>query len=393
MIDTCISQDNSRPLNVLSLFANIGVAEACFKEIGIDVVLANELIKRRADLYAAIYPKTEMKCGDMTDRAVQDFLIDRSKELGVNVIMATPPCQGMSTAGRQKEGDLRNNLIVPTVRIIKEVLPEYVFIENVPLFLQTEIEIDGKNVLIPDYLETELGQKYQIQTYRVDTKDYGVPQTRERAILLFTRRDINHKWTMPSKERQIVTLQDAIGHLPPLDPFVRDVSREELLAMFPNYDEREREARKISKWHFPPEHIKRQVLAMTYTPSACSAFDNAEKYQPRKDNGKLVTGFRNTYKRQDWSQPAFTVTMDNRKISSQNNVHPGRPIGVDKKGDALYSDARTLTVYELMLVSSLPNDWAIPKGTSPAFLRSMIGEGIPSLFVKKIFAQLRGASE
>ena len=47
-------------INAMSLFANIGVAEAYFDEIGVNVTVANELIKRRADLYQKIYPKTQM---------------------------------------------------------------------------------------------------------------------------------------------------------------------------------------------------------------------------------------------------------------------------------------------------------------------------------------------
>ena len=54
-------------MRALSLFSNIGVAEAYLDKIGVDVVLANELIKRRAELYSAIYPHTEMICGDITE--------------------------------------------------------------------------------------------------------------------------------------------------------------------------------------------------------------------------------------------------------------------------------------------------------------------------------------
>ena len=77
--------------------------------------------------------------------------------------------------------------------------------------------------------------------------------------------------------------------------------------------------------------------------------------------------------------------MDNRKISSQGNVHPGRPDGVDQNGDMIYSDARTLTLFELMLIMSIPQNWPIPPDTPEAFLRRIIGEGIPPLFVKKLF--------
>lgn len=80
--------------------------------------------------------------------------------------------------------------------------------------------------------------------------------------------------------------------------------------------------------------------------------------------------------------------MDNRKISSQNNVHPGRLIGNDKSGDVIYSDPRALTLFELMRVMSLPDDWPLPKNAPETFVRSVIGEGIPPLFVKKVFDQI-----
>ena len=124
---------------------------------------------------------------------------------------------------------------------------------------------------------------------------------------------------------------------------------------------------------------------MQYTPSGCSAFDNAPEHRPQKIDGSLVRGYHNTYKRQNWDTPAYTVTMDNRKISSQNNVHPGRLIGQDENGRDIYSDPRTLTLYELMRVMSLPEDWNVPANTDEAFLRRIIGEGIPPLFMKKLF--------
>ena len=80
--------------------------------------------------------------------------------------------------------------------------------------------------------------------------------------------------------------------------------------------------------------------------------------------------------------------MDNRKISSQNNVHPGHFIGTDKNGDVLYSDPRALSLFEVMKVMSLPDSWPLPLDANPAFVRSIIGEGIPPMFVKKVFENI-----
>jgi DNA (cytosine-5)-methyltransferase 1 len=128
---------------------------------------------------------------------------------------------------------------------------------------------------------------------------------------------------------------------------------------------------------------------MLYTPTGKSAFTNPKSdHKPKKEHGELVKGFLNTYKRQNWDTPGYTVTMDNVKISSQNNVHPGRLIGKDANGNDIYSDPRTLTLYEIMRIMSIPENWPIPENASEAFLRRVIGEGVPPLMVKRFFEQL-----
>ena len=375
-------------MKIISLFANIGVAEAYLEDMGFDVVLANEFIPRRADLYSKIYPNTKMISGDFSDRKTFKVLVDESLKHNVELVMATPPCQGMSTAGQQKTDDKRNDLIIPTVEFIKKIQPKYVFIENVPQFLKTKIKFKGKEVSIPDFIEYQLGGDYEIEFNIADSQYYSVPQTRERAILLMTRKNITKKWQMPNKHKKLVKLEDVIGDLPSVDPFVKDVSATEMEKLFPDFEKKKKKALAISKWHNPPHHVKRQVIAMMHTPTGKSAFNN-EKLKPVKESGELIKGFPNTYKRQNWDRPAYTITMDNVKISSQNNVHPGRKIGKSKDGTDLYSDARTLTLYELMLLMSLPKNWTVPENASEAFLRRIIGEGIPPLMVKHIFEKIK----
>ena len=378
----------TKRVKALSLFANVGIAESYLKEIGIDVVLANEIDEKRIKFYQHLYPETEVIPGDITSERVKKLIITKSKKLGVDLIMATPPCQGMSTAGKMDPSDERNNLVCHAIEIIKEIKPKFVFLENVPEQLSTYIIHDGAKILIPDYVFQALSDLYQFNdNFIVNAQDYGVPQNRERAIMLMVRKDINVRWNFPSKEK-LVTLRDAIGKLPPLDPEVKDITHKELLKLFPKFEERKKAALKISKWHYPPQHIYRQVISMMHTPTGKSAFDNIPLFQPHKKDGTLVKGFKNTYKRQLWDKPGFTITMFNRTIGSQNNVHPGRFIGKDANGYDVYSDPRVLTIYELMILSSLPLDWDIPKWATDNFIRSVIGEGIPPLLVKKIMMAL-----
>ena len=371
-------------MNVLSLFANIGVAEAYLSNIGMNVVLANELVDRRAALYSRIYPNTKMICGDITTERIYSEVVTAAKTLNIDVIMATPPCQGISRAGKQYKYDVRNLLILPVISLIKDLSPSYVFIENVPQFLETYISIGKSDVLITDYIKSELSENYNVSTNIIDTKFYGVPQTRQRAILLLTRIDKSKQWVIPPPNPFLVSLEDAIGDLPSLDPFIKDISNSELLEMFPDFYKKLEIAKKISPWHIPPTHVKRQVVTMIHTPTGKTAFDNP-KYFPIKADGTPVHGYKSTYRRLRWCDPASTVTMDNRKISSQNNVHPGRYLGKDENGDVLYSDARALTLFELMKVMSLPTSWPLPLNANVPFVRSIIGEGIPPLFVKKVF--------
>ena len=373
---------------ILSLFANIGVAEAYLEEIGFSVPVANELIKRRADLYQKIYPNSKMICGDITNNEIYKDIIKKSISAGVDIILATPPCQGMSTVGQLEEDDERNYLVLPVISAVKDINPQYALIENVPNFISTSIFYKGERRMLVDIIKSELGKDYFISIQLINTADYGVPQSRERMIILMTNKELKKEWTIPSKDEAIITMEEAIGWIPIIDPFVKDISKEEFNKIYPLYEKRRKKALSISRWNIPPVHIYRQVKAMQYTPTGKSAFDNSPEHRPIKEDGTFVKGYHNTYSRQRWDAPAYTVTMDNRKISSQGNVHPGRLIGKDENGEDVYSDARTLTLYELMRVMSLPDDWPLPIDTNEAFVRRIIGEGIPPLFVKKLFSNI-----
>ena len=382
---SCLRNEMKKRHKILSLFANIGVAEALLDERYYAVSVANELIKRRADLYKKIYPKTKMICGDITNHDVYETIIKESKKAGVDIILATPPCQGMSTVGQQIEDDERNYLTLPVIQSIKDLSPKYVAIENVPNFINTTILVDGTRQHLVDIIKSELQSQYKISVHIINTADYGVPQSRERMIILMSRCDTNNNWTIPPQEHVLTTMEDAIGWIPTIDPFVKDLTIEDFQRLFPLFEERREKALAISRWNIPPVHVYRQVKAMQYTPTGKSAFDNSPEHRPRKEDGSFVKGYHNTYSRQRWDTPAYTITMDNRKISSQGNVHPGRYMGKDENGEDIYSDARTLTLYELMRIMSLPDNWPLPKDTNEAFVRRIIGEGIPPLFVKKLF--------
>lgn len=368
----------------LSLFANVGIAEAMFNEIGVDILLANEIDDRRARFYSEVYPDTEMICGDITDDSVRDHIVDKAVEMGVNFIIATPPCQGMSVAGNRDPEDPRNQLISYAIDVIKRVSPDFVMLENVPRQLTTKIRIDGETIKIPDYIKKELEEDYLFNSQTLaKTKDFGVPQLRERNINLLVKKKWGFRWEFPEAV-PIVTLKEAIGDLPSLDPLLHE-GIELTLGKFPDYEKKRIEGEKVSKWHHPPVHPWRQVEWMMHTPTGTSAIFN-EKYFPQKKDGTEIRAHHNHYRRMSWDKPARTITMFNGYMSTLATVHPGRPY--EKDGETLYSDARALSVYELFIVMSIPLDWPVPDWVDDPFLRFVIGEGIPSKVARDILQNL-----
>lgn len=371
-------------LNGLSLFANVGVAETYLNEIGIDVKVANELEPKRAEFYSHLYPDTNMIVGDITNKEIQKKIVAESIKNNVDFIIATPPCQGMSLAGKMDKFDIRNQLIFYAIEIIKQIKPKYILLENVPQLLKTKIKISGGILSIPEYIHKELDELYNFAEQNlVSAMDYEVPQMRKRNIFLLSRKDMQYVWQMPKKKEKI-TLKDAIYDLPSVDPLLKE-GLNETLKLFPNYLIKKELAQKLSKFHKPPVHAKKHVMAMLHTPSGCTAFDN-EIFYPKKDDGTRVNGHYNTYRRYDWNKPARTITQNNGVISSLCCVHPGKLY--KENGEELYSDPRCLTLYELFIVFSLPKNWNVPDWADDRFIRQVIGEGIPPMLIKNIVQEL-----
>ncbi|WP_036908413.1 DNA cytosine methyltransferase [Xylanibacter ruminicola] len=345
----------------LSLFSSAGVGEAFLSDIGLDIIVANELIEKRANLHNSLYPNCKTICGDIRDDKVFSEIIRSAK--GIEFLLASPPCQGMSIAGKNRHQesmiqDSRNFLIDYVFESIELLKPKYILIENVKQLLDIKLPFKGELHKVVDILKIKFGKDYCIDAKTVDASDYGVPQTRIRAIIkMFPKESF---WPWPEHVQNKKTVRDTIGHLPSL------------------------EAGEVSdiKWHYARPHSENNILCMKHTPTGCSAFANPI-YYPKKKDGSRVKGYESSYRRIKWDEPAPTITIRNDCIASQRNVHPGRLLP-----DGTYSDARVLTPLELMLLNSLPANWAIPDDTPEILIRQVIGESIPPLMLKEIIKEI-----
>ena len=246
------------------MFASAGIAETYFKKAGIDIVVANELLKKRGDFYSKMYPETKMIVGDIKEKK-EEFLNSITDD--VKFLIATPPCQGLSTLGMNKhltqmQSDPRNYLVFDIMDVIDKKDFDYIMIENVPRFLTMYFPYKDGFKTLEEILADKYSKKYKIETRILNAKDYGVPQSRPRAITIMYKK--NKQWKWPRKQKEI-TLKEAIGHLPSLESGEKsDI-----------------------KYHNSRKHLDTHVLWMKHTPTGCSAHDNKEFYPVKKDGTKI----------------------------------------------------------------------------------------------------------
>ena len=349
-------------IKAISVFSSAGIGELLLKNTNVDVIAANELLPKRAECYSHFYPETDMHCGDITLDETQEYMVKAAKNGGAKMLIATPPCQGLSTLGKNKkqihyEKDRRNFLILSALNIIDCCDFDYVLIENVPTFLEMYFPYENDYFKLEEILNKKYTDKYIIEARVLNAKDYGICQSRPRAIIKMYKPD--KKWSWPATEAEI-PLRDAIGDLPSLESGeTSDIP-----------------------WHFAKKHNDRAVLALKHTPTGKSAIAN-EVYYPKKEDGTRIKGFHNTFKRMVWDQPCPTRTTFSGSMSSHNNVHPGRLLP-----DGTYSDARVLTLLETFIVSSIPKDVDFPKGSTDTFIRTVIGESIPPKLMMKVIEKI-----
>ena len=349
----------------LALFASAGIGEILLHEIGVKTVVANELISKRMDLFSSVNPECECITGDITNEKIYKSIIDHSLKAGVTNLIATPPCQGFSLAGKNKSidqvsSDKRNNLFMYAISAIKDLDLNTALIENVPRFLKSYLPYEGDLILPSEILKSELGDLYDFKIGIYNSANYGVPQSRQRAIVRIWKKGYLSDWPEPDKTDKLITVHDAIGDLPSLQPG---------------------EKSKL-KWHFARNHEPRMIEYMRHTPTGKSAHEN-KIYFPKTRNGERVKGFKATYNRMRWDRPSPTITMRNDAISSQSNVHPGRPL---KNGT--YTDPRVLTPLELFRLMGIPDDPGFPYDTSEILIRQCIGEGVPPKLISSLFKKI-----
>ena len=169
-------------MNYVSLFSSAGVGCFGFNNIGFDCIATSELIERRMNIQ-----KINKKCkyeegyilGDITQDEIKDQLINaidsfkqKEKVDDVDVIIFTPPCQGMSVANHyNRDGSIdRNSLVVESLEIVDKIKPKFFISENVRAFMNTKCIDHNKEKKIKqafhDWLSKDYFYENQIINFR-----------------------------------------------------------------------------------------------------------------------------------------------------------------------------------------------------------------------------------
>ena len=165
----------SRQLTAVSLFAGAGGMDVGFENAGVQVLVANELMKEAAETYEENHPNTRLINADINE--IIDIF---SQYNGVDFVFGGPPCQGFSVAGKMNPDDNRSKLIFSYLDVVEKVHPKIFIMENVKALATLERWTDIRKKYLTRV--NEIG--YECFPVVLNATEYGVSQKRERVFFI-----------------------------------------------------------------------------------------------------------------------------------------------------------------------------------------------------------------
>ena len=326
----------------ISLFSSAGVGCFGFKEENFECIATNEVVEKRLNIQK-INNKCKLEsgyiCGDIREEETKQKIYneinkwsDNSKNY-IDVVIATPPCQGMSIANHKKSKNEinRNSLVNESVEIIKKIQPKIFIFENVSAFWKTGcINKEGRLISIGEMIMQELGNEYLIHKDVINFKNYGSNSSRTRTLVIGVLNDYSEKvkpFELFPKYREEKSLKEVIGEMPPLK--------------WGEYDENDF----YHSFRTYPEHMRDWIKEIG---EGESAFDNKDDFKKphRIINGEIVINKSKNgdkYRRQIFDKVAPCIHTRNDQMASQNTLHP--------------KEDRVFSIRELMKIMTIPDNF------------------------------------
>ena len=192
---------------ILDLFCGAGGFSLGMDENkNMETVVAVDFDKSAALTFSKNFPKTDVIVGDITQNSIKNKIVLSAKEHKVNMIIGGPPCQGFSLKGKNLGlEDPRNFLFLEYIEMLKKIKPEVFVIENVKNLLNSE-----EGYFINEIVNRISKLGYFINYGVLNAKDFGVPEHRERAIIIGS---LSKSINLPIGNVKSVTVRDAISDL------------------------------------------------------------------------------------------------------------------------------------------------------------------------------------
>jgi DNA (cytosine-5)-methyltransferase 1 len=357
------------------LFSGAGGMSLGLEEAGFRVVLGVDHYNFAVDTHRHHFAGMSLDT-DMADPATIKHIARLMKVNKIDVLAGGPPCQPFSRAGRSMirhrvltgaadPHDERRDLWRSFLEVVKRARPRAVIMENVP-----DMALDREMFILRSMTEQLEQIGYSVTARVVDTWRYGVPQMRQRLLLVALAQGIRFRWPKESEKR--VTLWNAIGEdMPEVEGGWRPEGGALGWSDYagPRFEYQKWLRRRVSPGdeHKLFDHITRPVRdddraafeSMTHKTKYTDLAPEFQRY--RKDI------FDDKYKKLDENDLSRTITAHIAK-DGYWYIHPRQP--------------RTLTVREAARIQTFPDDFRFAGPPSAAF--KQIGNAVPPLVSEAI---------
>ena len=348
---------------ILDLFCGAGgLSWGLHKNKYFRTVVALDFDEKAADTFKKNMPEAEVVVGDITDSEIKNKIIELSKERKVNMLVGGPPCQGYSMKGK-KLGlkDPRNFLFREYLSLVEQLQPDVFVIENVKGLLLTS------NGWFKDQIVSTIQDMgYKIKYGVMNAADYGVPQSRERAIFICSK---YIEIDLPEATvAEYTTVREAISDLSYLESGEGEFEQDYLMDAESEYQTARREGSEKLYNHKASNHKPIAIEKLKMIPP-----EQGKEFLPEEMHGNQK--FKTTWGRLKWDE--VSPTIDTRFDASSNgtNNHP-------------YLN-RAITPREAARIQSF-DDTFVFYG-SKVYIRKQIGNAVPPLMAKAIADRIADA--
>ena len=352
----------NRKFTAVDFFSGAGGLSLGLEKAGFTVAAAVEVNSEFTRTYRANHPYTHVLAKDIRQVTGEEILaLTGLKE--IHLVAGCPPCQGFSSlTSKYKKKDARNDLLLEMARLIEEVKPKMVMLENVPGLARR-----GKRILSQFVKRLEkLG--YEINRDILQLADYGVPQSRRRFVLLAGK-----GFRIPLPRQTHSRLGGKKNNLRPwltLDRVIMGMKRPVTLSRA----KRNGGPRKFG-WHVVKDITEINRKRLKAVKPGESRYSLPVGLRP-PCHANQKQGFQNVYGRMSWGQVPPTITSGCTTPCMGRFGHPRQ--------------IRTISVREASLIQTFPKSYEFDTEFMDVAC-DLIGNALPPKFARIVAKQCKKA--